>query len=209
METHLTPSPLANLRIVAGNLALDFVNTSAGPRHGPADTEWLSSYEDFAEWSRRIGIAAEPSAEPAESASALAALARVLACRDDLYEIFLAIADGSAPPDQALRRLQLAYLEALAHGQLIGKGDGAEFEWKWDPASSLLAPLWTVISAAVELLTHGPADRIKPCQACRFLFIDLSKNGSRRWCSMEDCGKAAKIARYLQRRSDARITQAG
>jgi predicted RNA-binding Zn ribbon-like protein len=58
-------------------------------------------------------------------------------------------------------------------------------------------------SGSVELLTHGPADHIKPCHACRFLFIDHSKNSSRRWCSMDDCGKAAKIARYLQRRSDA------
>jgi predicted RNA-binding Zn ribbon-like protein len=209
METDVTPSPLASLRIVAGDLALDFVNTSAGPRHGPADTEWLSSFEDFTAWSRRVGVAAQPSVEPTEGAAALAALARVLACRDDMYEIFLAIADGSAPPDQALRRLQLAYLEALSHGQLVSNGDGSRQEWKWDPATAVLAPLWTVISAAIELLTHGPADRIKSCQACRFLFIDLSKNGSRRWCSMEDCGKAAKIARYLQRRSDARITQAG
>jgi predicted RNA-binding Zn ribbon-like protein len=204
METDVVETPLANLRIVAGNLALDFVNTSSGPRHGPADAEWLSSYEDFAAWSRRVGITAEPSIEPASGAAALAALARVLACRDDMYEIFLAIADGSAPPDQALRRLQLAYLEALAHGQLISAGNGGRYQWRWDSGSSLLAPLWTVVAAAVELLTQGPADRIKPCHACRFLFIDLSKNGSRRWCSMEDCGKAAKIARYLQRRSSAR-----
>ena len=40
METDVVETPLANLRIVAGNLALDFVNTSSGPRHGPADAEW-------------------------------------------------------------------------------------------------------------------------------------------------------------------------
>jgi predicted RNA-binding Zn ribbon-like protein len=204
METDAVRTPLANLRIVAGNLALDFVNTSSGPRHGPADAEWLSSYEDFAAWSRRVGITAEPPIEPVPGAAALAALARVLACRDDLHEIFLAIADGSAPPDQALRRLQLAYLEALSHGQLISDGDGGGYQWRWDSGSSLLAPLWIIVAAAVELLTHGPTDRIKPCHACRFLFVDVSKNGSRRWCSMEDCGKAAKIARYVQRRSSAR-----
>lgn len=205
METDRVRTPLANLRIVAGNLALDFVNTSSGPRHGPADSEWLSSYEDFAAWSRRVGIAAEPPIESAAGAAGLAALARVLACRDDMHEIFLAIADGSAPPDQALRRLQLAYVEALAHGQLSSDGDGGGgYQWRWDPDSSLLSPLWTVVAAAVELLTHGPTDRVKPCHACRFLFVDLSKNGSRRWCSMEDCGKAAKIARYLERRASNR-----
>jgi predicted RNA-binding Zn ribbon-like protein len=169
----LARPPLADLRIVGGNLALNFVNTRAGPRHAPADTEWPS------------GTAPRP--------AAIAAFARVQACRDDMYEIFLALADGSAPPDPALRRLHHAYIEALAQGQLTSGTQGCT--WTWDPGSGLLAPLWPIVAAAVELLTHG---------ACRSLFIDHSKNGSRRWCSMDDCGKAAKIARYLQRRSDAR-----
>lgn len=113
--------------------------------------------------------------------------------------------EGHAPAGRAnpaLRRMQLAYLEALAHGQLASDTDGCA--WRWDSGGGLLAPLWPIVAAAVELLTNGPAGHIKPCHACWFLFIDHSKNGSRRWCSMEDCGKAAKIARYLQRRSDAR-----
>ncbi len=116
-------------------------------------------------------------------------------------EVFRAFAESSPPPAAALRRMQLAYVEALVNGQLLGDTQGCA--WRWDPGSDLLAPLWPIVAAAVELLTHGPADHIKPCHACRFLFIDHSKNSSRRWCSMDDCGKTAKIARYLQRRSDA------
>ena len=116
-------------------------------------------------------------------------------------EIVDRVADGRAPLDAAVRRLQLAYVEALAHGRLAGGPDG--YSWTWAPGGDLLAPLWPVVAAAVELLTAGAAVPVKPGQACRFLFIDQSKNGSRRWCSMDDCGKAAKIARYLQRRSDA------
>jgi predicted RNA-binding Zn ribbon-like protein len=97
--------------------------------------------------------------------------------------------------------MQLAYVEALANGHLLGDTQGCA--WRWDSASGLLAPLWPIVAAAVELLTDGPAGHIKPCHACRFIFIDTSKNSSRRRCSMDDCGKAAKIARYLQRRSDA------
>ena len=203
METPVARSPLTDLRIVGGNLALDFVNTRGGPRHGPADSEWLSSYEDFAAWSSRAGLA-DPSTPPGETApraALLAAFARVQACRDDMYEIFLALADASAPPEAALRRIQLAYVEALANAHLLGDTQG--YTWKWDSAGGLLAPLWPIVAAAVELLTHGPTDQIKPCQACRFIFLDHSKNSSRRWCSMDDCGKAAKIARYLQHRSDA------
>jgi predicted RNA-binding Zn ribbon-like protein len=202
MATIVARPLLADLRIVGGNLALDFVNTRSGPRHGPADTEWLSSYDDFAAWSRRVGVG-DPGATPIDTApspAAVAAFARVQACRDDMYEIFLALADGSAPPDAALRRMQLAYLEALAHAQLAGDTEGCA--WRWDSGSGLLAPLWPIVAAAVGLLTDEPTDHIKPCHACRFMFIDHSKNGSRRWCSMDDCGKAAKIARYLQRRSE-------
>ena len=186
---------------MAGDLALDFVNTRSGPTHGPVNTEYLSSYADFAAWSRRVGVPG-PSAGPDETSSgpaSIAAFARVLACRDDMYEIFLALADGAEPSDAALRRLHLAYVEALTHGQLASGAAGCA--WTWDPAGGLLAPLWPIVAAAVELLTHGPVDRIKSCGACRFLFIDHSKNGSRRWCTMDDCGKAAKIARYLERRS--------
>jgi len=151
METPVAQSPLTDLRMVGGNLALDFVNTRSGPRHGPADGEWLSSYEDFAAWSIRAGLA-DPSAPPGESApraAVLAAFARVQACRDDMYEIFLALADRSAPPEAALRRIQLAYVEALAHGQLTGDMEG--FAWRWHPGSGPLAPLWPIVAAAVEL----------------------------------------------------------
>jgi predicted RNA-binding Zn ribbon-like protein len=221
MKTPAARAPLDDLRIVGGNLALDFVNTRSGPRGGPVDAEWLSSYADFAAWSRRAGLAghadpgapgpapvpavpavpAAPDARPATTET-VAAFARVQASRDDMDEIFRALAEGSAPPDPALRRLQLAYLEALAHGRLAA-GAAASYSWTWDSAGDLLAPLWPIVAAAVELLTARPGDQVKPCQACRSLFIDQSKNGSRRWCSMEDCGKAAKIARYLQRRADA------
>jgi predicted RNA-binding Zn ribbon-like protein len=205
METTVTHPTLDDLRIVGGHLALDFVNTRSGPRHGPADAEWLSSYDDFAAWSRRVAgpgtaVPGQAAARPA-GMDAVAAFARVLACRDDMDEAFRPLAEGLAPPDAALRRLQLAYVEALAHGRLAGDAEG--YSWTWDPGRDLLAPLWPVVAAAVGLLTARPAEHIKPCQACRFLFIDQSKNGSRRWCSMDDCGKAAKIARYLQRRSDA------
>ncbi len=204
METTGAQPSLADLRVVGGSLALDFVNTRSGPRHGAAGTEWLTSYEDFAAWSHHIGLttAGATLIDPAQRTAAAGAFARVQACRDDMYETFLAVADGTAPPDPVLRRMQLAYLEALAHGQLVSGTDGCA--WRWDPGSGLLAPLWPIVAAAIELLTSGPAEHIKPCHACRFLFIDHSKNGSRRWCSMDDCGKAAKIARYLQRRSDAR-----
>jgi hypothetical protein len=140
MATTQSRSPLPDLRIVGGNLALDFVNTRGGPRHGAATTEWLSSYEDFAAWTSRAG-GSDPSAPPSQNAprpAALAAFSRVQACRDDMDEIFRALAGSSAPPAPALRRLQLAYVEALANGQLLGDTQGCA--WRWHPGSDLPSP---------------------------------------------------------------------
>ena len=62
------------------------------------------------------------------------------------------------------------------------------------PASDpdLALPLWTVVHAASTLLIDGPLDRVKGCASCRFHFLDESRNRSRRWCSMEDCGTPSR-----------------
>ena len=65
-------------------------------------------------------------------------------------------------------------------------------------------PLRPVAHAAVQLLTAGELDRIKVCGGCRFLFIDESKNRSRRWCSMDDCGTDGEGAALRRRTAAAR-----
>jgi predicted RNA-binding Zn ribbon-like protein len=64
--------------------------------------------------------------------------------------------------------------------------------------------LWPVAYAATELLTSGPLGRVKNCAGCNWLFVDESKNRSRRWCSMEECGTHAKMRRYVARRAAKR-----
>ena len=57
-----------------------------------------------------------------------------------------------------------------------------------------------VAHAATQLLIGDELDRIKVCGGCRYIFVDESKNRSRRWCSMEDCGTAEKVRRYVAAR---------
>jgi predicted RNA-binding Zn ribbon-like protein len=64
--------------------------------------------------------------------------------------------------------------------------------------------LWPVVYGAAELLTAADLSRVKQCAGCPWLFLDRSKNGSRRWCSMEDCGTHAKIVKYVARRAARR-----
>ena len=75
--------------------------------------------------------------------------------------------------------------------------------WELDTLEALGRP---IAYAAWELLTSGPLDRVKRCHACPWLYLDQSKNGSRRWCSMDDCGKAVKMSRYVAKRAAARST---
>jgi len=76
----------------------------------------------------------------------------------------------------------------------------AEWDLTAAPAEAYLGPVsW----ACADLLEHGPLDRIKICPAddCGWLFLDVSKNRSRQWCSMTTCGNAAKVRRFRQRKA--------
>ena len=62
--------------------------------------------------------------------------------------------------------------------------------------------LWPVAWSAAELLAQGPLERIRECpgqDTCGWLFLDLSKNASRRWCDMRVCGNRAKARRHYER----------
>ena len=77
--------------------------------------------------------------------------------------------------------------------------------WTWPPPRDLADPLRPIAHAAVELLTSGPLEHLKVCGNCRWLFLDQSRNHSRRWCSMEECGKQMKQRRFVERRRAIRV----
>jgi predicted RNA-binding Zn ribbon-like protein len=185
------------MRLVGGNLALDFVNTRSGPPTGPPDDDVLTSYADLLAWSVYAGAVTESEAaalSEADPAGADAALARAVRTRDYLDDLFRSLATGRNPSTATLIRLRDDEADALAHARL----DPAHaYAWTWRDDHTLAKPLRPVVHAAVQLLTAGALDRIKGCGGCRFLFTDESKNRSRRWCSMEDCGTAEKIRRYV------------
>ena len=84
---------------------------------------------------------------------------------------------------------------------------GQCYTWEWAKYDQDLdRPLWPVARTAADLLTSGRLDRVRECpgaDGCGWLFYDTSKNGSRRWCSMEGCGNVAKARRLYARRRAA------
>ena len=197
---------IAAQRIVGGSLALDLLNTQNGPAGGTPEDDALRDYADVVAWGVYVGSLSPEEAERLIRRSRRhpeAARAVFAGGRDPRLPVraVRAIATGRNPPAAAIARLQSDEADALAHGELL-RIDGA-YEWRWSD-DDLGRPLWPVIHDAQRLLTDGDLDRIKGCARCRFHFLDLSKNRSRRWCSMDDCGTADKMEKFVARRASAR-----
>jgi predicted RNA-binding Zn ribbon-like protein len=206
-----TPAHIERHRVVGANFALDLLNTQNGAAGGAPEDDVLRDYTDLLAWSQHVGAIDSAAVDVLlrrarrHPAAAQAVFERTLATRAYLYELFSAIARGVAPADASIARLQRDEAEALAHGRLVATDGG--YRWGWDADGGdldLARPLWTTIHAASTLLTDGPLDRVKGCASCRFHFLDESKNRSRRWCSMEDCGTQVKMRRYVARRASSR-----
>lgn len=191
-----------------GRLCLDFVNTVGGMR-GVTPKERLAVYADLVEFGRQTGALDDARAErllvearrrPAE---AEAALGRARDLREVLYRLFLARARGEPPAAGDLERVSEELGRALAHRRLERRGE--ELALGWDPAPDLDAPVWPVVASAGELLASGgESDRVRVCglfdtHECSWLFMDASRAGTRRWCSMKDCGNRAKARRHQRR----------
>ncbi len=198
---------VTRMRLVGGNLALDLVNTRTGPPDGPADDDVLTGYGTLLAWGTHVGALTGAEAERLRRLSrddpggADAAFARALRTRDTLDDVFRPLAAGREPAAAALARLREDEADALGHARLR---PGDPYTWTWEDDQTLTRPLRPVVHAAIQLLTAAALDRIKGCERCSFVFHDVSKNRSRRWCSMEDCGTAEKIQRYLAARRTRR-----
>ena len=201
METH---GYIEGLRIVGGDICLDFVNTE----DGDPPLECLRGYGDLVAWSVRAGqlsaedgdlLVGEANRRPED---AEAVYRDALRLRGALYGILHAVAEDKAPASQDLETLRGYEREALSRGRL--EQDGRGFVWEWRDGRDLAGMLWPVAHAATVLLTSGDLDRLKLCAGCYWVFLDASKNRSRRWCSMEVCGKDEKMRRYVAKRAARR-----
>ncbi len=193
-------------RPLGGVLCLDFVNTvhsrGASPPHN-----YLRHYADLVRWSLHVGSLDESQARhllllgerrPAEAAHTFAA---ALALRETLDRVFGAVAHGETPASGDLDALRAAHCAALHHARLVPAADG--YVWEWAEADALDRVIWLVIQSAIELLLSQEVARVRECAnaaGCGWLFLDRSKNGSRRWCSMDECGSRDKMRRQYARR---------
>ena len=191
----------------AGALSLDFANTVEWHASDQPD-EYLNSYADLIAWAEAAEIVSEDRADQlrhlAEKRPEEAGVVfdRAIQLRETIYRIFADYSGQGGFHAEDLAILNEALSKSMPHLQIVNSAEG--FDWGWvDSRPRLDEVLWPVVRSAAELLTSERLDRVSECaddRGCGYLFIDTSRNRSRRWCSMESCGNRAKAQRHYHKR---------
>lgn len=191
--------------LVGERLSLDFVNTVDWPAGDDARAR-LDAYNTLVTWGVYTGVLPEEKAQALrqraarEPHEAALVVQRAISLRRALHTIVQAVVAGRAVAADALEVVNKEVARAMPHLQLTPSADG--FHWHWEEGSALDAVLWPVVHDAAELFVASESlERVKQCDGptCTWLFLDTSRNRSRRWCSMDSCGNRAKARRYYRR----------
>jgi predicted RNA-binding Zn ribbon-like protein len=193
-------------KLNAENVALDFVNT-LDDRYAPSGPrELLPGYADLLRFCRQASILTHTelgrlSALP--KASQGRSLGSAIELRELLARIFYRLVEGRSPATEDRIALE-RWAAACARRRELRWEDG-RLTWAWkaldaDPDT----PALLLAENALELITADPPARLHTCASgtCRWLFLDTSKNRTRRWCDMKTCGNRAKARRYSEAHRD-------
>jgi len=209
-------SPAATMKLVGGDPGLDFVNTvggrlpAAGGGRANVRADKLGRYSDLVAFGVHAGLLSEAAGRSlrrrgeAAPRPALAVLGRAVAFREALYRTLRALLLARRPEARDLALLNHEIAGCRARERLLAEGAG--LRWQWRDDAGLEAPLLSVVRAAAALVTSPELRRLRQCGgvSCGWLFLDRSRNHSRQWCSMEDCGNLSKVRRFRARRARAR-----
>ncbi|WP_175952825.1 ABATE domain-containing protein [Burkholderia sp. BCC0405] len=184
-------------------LSIDFANTLYWRGSDPP-TETFGTMDDLLAWCREqagvpAGLADKCRVRGVEEGEP-AMLARALALREALYRLFYAQAEQREPLADDLALLG-GFLAEASPRVALARVDGG-YAWRIGETGATLAGLLSpVLWSAIDLLGGARLAKVKRCanDACQWLFIDDSKNGSRRWCSMSSCGNRAKAYRHYHK----------
>ncbi len=200
-----------DIELSGGALALDFANTIGGTHVSPTH-DHLRDYGDIVRFAALAGglapSVAKRLAQRAERdprrASAVYELG--IALREAVWAVFSALASGDVPRESDLALIGDAAAAGAARSRLVYDRDGVGWSLPSD-SDELERPLWEIARSAAELLTSDEHDRIKECASttCEWVFLDRSRNHSRRWCHMSDCGNRAKARRFHAKKHAVRV----
>ncbi len=193
--------------LTGGHPALDLANTISRRDNPERRREHLTSYADLVSFAVQDKILSPKEGKELRSfaeknrRSASRSFRKAIELREAIYAVFAAAARRKYPPGEAVRVVKDYALEAAQQRNLLATNGGFRWEWQTDVKNSLDRVIWPLGQAAGELLTSDELKLVRWCEApdCQWLFLDHSRNRSRRWCDMKSCGNRAKARRHYQR----------
>ena len=193
--------------LAGGHPALDLVNSLDNRFRADGPHEMLASYPDLLRFVSESGLLDRQQLQAlgkvAGSDAAADALRGVRVLREAAAGTFYALIEERAPPPGDMQILERCFLVAHQHREL--RWQPPNIAWAWRPAgkNDPCLPLWMLSQAVEELLLSKGVAQIKTCDVdtCRWLFLDTSKNHTRRWCNMRVCGNRMKARRFQARQS--------
>jgi len=199
---------VAGMRIVGGHAALDLANTVSS-RRGGTGIDYLTSYDDLLLWAVRQGILGEQDAgrlgaaartDPAAAALALQSAKRLREC---VWRMWIVMQGGDDPAAGDLTFVTREVLAAQRARSLVWSEVGCR--WRWTEAAGFDTATVRVALAFSELLSGEHLHRVRECEGwqCGWLFLDTTRNGTRRWCTAEQCGSLDRVTRFRAKRKTA------
>lgn len=172
-------------KLIGGSLALDFANL-VSYRDTGREHDWLTPDGNVAIWASANGL------EPLVPAS----IVELRALRETLARVFVAIADGETPQAMDIASIGEIATAAWSRRQLRFASGASAAEWHDD---QLGLPAILALDAVSLLTSSETLARIAACEECRWVFLDTTRNHSRRWCDPADCGNRARQRRHYER----------
>ena len=193
--------------LTGGQLALDLANTVSRRTDPERRNDHLTSYLELLSFARQTHTMSTREAQQLQGhavqhpADARRVLCKVVALREASYRVFSAIAQEKKPVADDLQLIGECAREALRHRELVPLNGGYGWQWRSDLKNPLDRLLWPMAQSAADLLTSPELKIVRFCEApdCEWLFLDHSRNRSRRWCDMKICGNRQKARRHYRR----------
>jgi predicted RNA-binding Zn ribbon-like protein len=175
---------------VGGHPVLDLTNTVFSRAEPLMDNDLLTSPADVLSWCMSAGLF-DRAPRLADERTLIDDVREI---REHAWAVFDAVARGADVSPEHLGYLLQRAGEGLRAGDVRSiDARLAEMSAKWSAPGSIP----TVLAAmAVHAFFTLPADRIRACDRCGWLFLDSSRGGRRRWCSMSTCGNREKASRH-------------
>jgi len=197
----------ATFQLVGGHLALDFINTVDWRTDAVHRRDLLDGFDDLLAWATAAGSLAPADrrtlvrAARRDRTRAQRTLTRARRLREVLARLLAPGAGAARTRARDLRTLNVFLGTALRHRRL--DAHAASFAWGWSAAANDVfdAVWWPIALAGAELAASEDRHRIGVCsgEGCGWLFLDVSRNRRRRWCTMQGCGNRAKARRFYAR----------